>query len=46
MIQQIFYGILLILGFGGIIVFVEFLHHRFLIEQEYTRKIAHSLAAF
>jgi dolichol kinase len=46
MMQQILYGFLLILGFGGIIVFVEFLHHRFLIEREYTRKIAHSLAAF
>lgn len=46
MMQQILYGFLLMLGFGGIIVFVEFLHHRFLIGQEYTRKIAHSLAAF
>ena len=46
MMQQVLFGIVLILGFGGIILLVEFLHHQFLINQEYTRKIAHSLAAF
>jgi len=46
MIIQILYAVLLIIGFGGIIILVEILYRRFYVNQEYTRKLAHSLASF
>ncbi len=46
MIDQILYTVLAIIGFGGILLLSEYLYNRFNIDQQYTRKIAHSLAAF
>lgn len=44
MILQIIYTIILITALSTIIFLVEYLHTHFLIDHEYTRKIAHVLA--
>jgi dolichol kinase len=46
MIQQAGYAVLLLLGFSLIILMAELLHHYFFVDQEYTRKLVHSVTAF